>query len=266
MRHRKAGRKFKRSPSHRRMLLRNLATSLLEHGRIETTLAKAKEVQPFVEKLITLARDGWNLNNFRRVLAVLTKKDVAFQLFNEIGPRSRTGRAATPASTSSPRSARATPPRWRVISPAREPTSRSRRRPSPAVVAAASRLVTVDRSGQGARHARTHPMGCGAAPGRRSARRRRTRRVAAHPAASLASRLPLLQDRPRRDPLGHGPRDRRRRRLPRHPSGEPRPRPARPQGAPRPPRRAARRPGRARRHRSCRGSAGPSRPPPAPTG
>src|SRR5207302_6502759 len=87
MRHRKAGRKFKRSPSHRRMLLRNLATSLLEHGRMETTLAKAKEVQPFVEKLITLAKDGWNLNNFRRVLAVVTKKDVAFKLFNEIGPR-----------------------------------------------------------------------------------------------------------------------------------------------------------------------------------
>jgi large subunit ribosomal protein L17 len=87
MRHRKAGRKFKRTPEHRRMLLRNLATALLEHGRIETTLAKAKEVQPFTEKLITLAREGWNLNNFRRVLAVVTKKDVAFKLFKEIGPR-----------------------------------------------------------------------------------------------------------------------------------------------------------------------------------
>jgi len=86
MRHRNAGRKFKRSPSHRRMLLRNLATSLLEHGRMETTLAKAKEIQPYVEKLITLAREGWNLNNFRRVLAVLTKKYVAFRLFKEIGP------------------------------------------------------------------------------------------------------------------------------------------------------------------------------------
>ena len=93
MRHLKAGRKFKRSPSHRRMLLRNLATALLEHGRIETTLAKAKELQPFAEKLITLAKDGWNLNNFRRVLAVVTKKDVAFRLFKEVGPRfqGRTG-------------------------------------------------------------------------------------------------------------------------------------------------------------------------------
>ena len=87
MRHRKAGRKFKRTPEHRRMLLRNLATALLEHGRIETTLAKAKEIQPYTEKLITLAREGWNLNNFRRVLAVVTKKDVAFKLFKEIGPR-----------------------------------------------------------------------------------------------------------------------------------------------------------------------------------
>ena len=87
MRHRKAGRKFKRSPSHRRMLLRNLATALLEHGRIETTLAKAKELQPYTEKLISQARGGFNLNEFRRVLAVVTKKDVAFKLFKEIGPR-----------------------------------------------------------------------------------------------------------------------------------------------------------------------------------
>jgi large subunit ribosomal protein L17 len=87
MRHRNAGRKFKRSPSHRRMMLRNLATSLFEHGRITTTLAKAKETQPFAEKLITLAKDGWNLNNFRRVLAVVTRKSVAFKLFKEIGPR-----------------------------------------------------------------------------------------------------------------------------------------------------------------------------------
>jgi len=87
MRHRKAGRKFKRSPSHRRMMLRNLATALLEHGKIETTLAKAKELQPYVEKLITLAKDGWNLNNFRRVLAVLTQKKIAFELFHTIGPR-----------------------------------------------------------------------------------------------------------------------------------------------------------------------------------
>ena len=73
MRHQKAGRKFKRSPEHRRMLLRNLATAALEHGKIKTTLAKAKEVQPYAEKLITLAKEGWNLNKFRRCLAVLTR-------------------------------------------------------------------------------------------------------------------------------------------------------------------------------------------------
>ncbi len=87
MRHRKAGRKFKRSPSHRRMLLRNLATSLLEHGKMQTTLAKAKELQPYVEKLISQARDGFQLAQFRRVLAVLTRKEIAFKLFHEIGPR-----------------------------------------------------------------------------------------------------------------------------------------------------------------------------------
>jgi len=69
------------------MLLRNLATALLEHGKIQTTLAKAKEVQPFAEKLITLAKDGWNLDHFRRTLAVLTSKEVAYKLFHEIGPR-----------------------------------------------------------------------------------------------------------------------------------------------------------------------------------
>jgi large subunit ribosomal protein L17 len=69
------------------MLLRNLATALLEHGKISTTLPKAKELQPYVEKLITLAKDGFELNNFRRVQAVLTSKQVAFKLFHEIGPR-----------------------------------------------------------------------------------------------------------------------------------------------------------------------------------
>jgi len=87
MRHQKAGRKFKRSPSHRQMLLRNLATALIEHGRITTTLAKAKELQPYTEKLITLARGGWDTNQFRRCLAVLTSKDVAYKLFHEVGPR-----------------------------------------------------------------------------------------------------------------------------------------------------------------------------------
>lgn len=69
------------------MLLRNLATAVFEHGKIRTTLPKAKEVQPYVEKLITLAKDGWDLNKFRRCLAVLTSKQVTYKLFHDIGPR-----------------------------------------------------------------------------------------------------------------------------------------------------------------------------------
>ncbi len=98
MRHLKSGRKFKRSPSHRKMLFRNLATALLEHGKITTTLAKAKELQPYTEKLITLACRGLKrqakidgdrlpLNEFRRALSVLTSKDVCYKLFHEIAPR-----------------------------------------------------------------------------------------------------------------------------------------------------------------------------------
>lgn len=93
MRHQKAGRKFKRTPSHRQMLLRNLATDLLDHGKITTTLPKAKELRPFVEKLISLARGGLpeknpaQLAKFRRALAVLTRRDICFKLFYEIGPR-----------------------------------------------------------------------------------------------------------------------------------------------------------------------------------
>ena len=81
------------------MLLRNLATSLFEHERIETTLAKAKELQPYAEKLITTACRGLRrqrqtefpdrlpLAEFRRVLAVLTRKEIAYKLFFEVAPR-----------------------------------------------------------------------------------------------------------------------------------------------------------------------------------
>ena len=87
MRHLKAGRKLGRNASHRQALMRNLARALFEHGRIITTVEKAKELRPFAEKLITLAKDGWNLDHFRRCLAVLTSKQVAYKLFFEIGPR-----------------------------------------------------------------------------------------------------------------------------------------------------------------------------------
>ena len=58
MRHRIAGRQLNRSSAHRRAMFRNLAAALFEHGEIETTLPKAKAVQPFVEKLITVAKQG----------------------------------------------------------------------------------------------------------------------------------------------------------------------------------------------------------------
>ncbi|MHB8764474.1 MAG: 50S ribosomal protein L17 [Deferrisomatales bacterium] len=86
MRHRKTGRKLGRDSSHRKALFRNMVTSLFEHGRIETTDAKAKEVRRVAEKLITLGKRG-DLHARRRVLAYVRLKDVAAKLFSEIGPR-----------------------------------------------------------------------------------------------------------------------------------------------------------------------------------
>ena len=86
MRHLKSGRKLNRSPSHRRALLRNLAISLLEHERIITTKAKAKEVQPLAERLINLGKKG-GLHNLRLALAKLPHKPTVMKLFNDIGPR-----------------------------------------------------------------------------------------------------------------------------------------------------------------------------------
>jgi large subunit ribosomal protein L17 len=74
------------SPAHQRLILANLATSLFKHGRIHTTEVKAKRLRPFAEQLITKAKRG-DLHSLRRVLAVVPEKEVAFSLFNEIGPR-----------------------------------------------------------------------------------------------------------------------------------------------------------------------------------
>ena len=86
MRHRKKGRKLQRTASHRRAMLRNLATSLFRHERIETTTAKAKELRPYAERLITLARRG-DLHARRLVARKLLDREVLGKLFDEISPR-----------------------------------------------------------------------------------------------------------------------------------------------------------------------------------
>ena len=86
MRHRKAGRQLRRTSEQKLSLMRNLATSLIEHGAIETTEAKAKELRPFVEKLITKARDG-TLHARRLAGRHIQKRAAADRLFQEIGPR-----------------------------------------------------------------------------------------------------------------------------------------------------------------------------------
>jgi large subunit ribosomal protein L17 len=87
MRHRMEGRQFGRNSSHRKALFRNLVTSLLEHGRIETTEAKAKEIRGIAEKMITLGKRG-DLHAKRMALAYIQSRDVVAKLFDEIGPRS----------------------------------------------------------------------------------------------------------------------------------------------------------------------------------
>jgi len=86
MRHRAKGRQLSRTATHRRALLNNMATSLFEHGRIVTTEAKAKELRPFAEKLITLARRG-DLHARRLVERKVKDREVLAKLFSEIGPR-----------------------------------------------------------------------------------------------------------------------------------------------------------------------------------
>jgi large subunit ribosomal protein L17 len=86
MRHRAKGRQLSRTSTHRRALLNNMATSLFEHGRVITTEAKAKELRPFAEKLITLARRG-DLHARRLVERKIKDRETLSRLFSEIGPR-----------------------------------------------------------------------------------------------------------------------------------------------------------------------------------
>jgi len=94
MRHRNKTVKLGRTAEHRNALLANQACSLIEHGRIKTTLAKAKAVRPLAEKMITLAKSG-GLHARRRALAILHNNSArtasaVSKLFSELGPRSAT--------------------------------------------------------------------------------------------------------------------------------------------------------------------------------
>ena len=86
MRHRRAGRKLGRDSAHRKALYSNLASALIEHGRIKTTEAKAKEVRPIVEQMITLGKRG-DVAAHRQAVAFLRSKGIAHLLFSEVAPR-----------------------------------------------------------------------------------------------------------------------------------------------------------------------------------
>ncbi len=86
MRHRKAGNKLGRNPSHRRALLRNLVTSVVVEDSVETTVAKAKAVRPLVEKMITLGKRG-DVHARRQAAAFLMTSDSVSRLFATVAPR-----------------------------------------------------------------------------------------------------------------------------------------------------------------------------------
>ena len=86
MRHLKSGRKFSRETDHRKWLMRNLCTSLIENGRITTTEAKAKELRRWVERVITEAKAD-DVTARRRVAAQVTKPEVQEKLFLNLLPR-----------------------------------------------------------------------------------------------------------------------------------------------------------------------------------
>jgi large subunit ribosomal protein L17 len=86
VRHQRVGKKLGRDSAHRKALYSNLAGALIEHGRIKTTAAKAKEVKPIAEQMITLARRG-GVHARRQALAYLRSQDVVHKLFSDVGPR-----------------------------------------------------------------------------------------------------------------------------------------------------------------------------------
>ena len=92
MRHNILGRSLNRDSGHRKALYRNLVTALLKNEKIVTTEAKAKEVRPMAEKMITLGKKS-GLSSYRQAMAFITDKAVTEKVFSELGPRykERTG-------------------------------------------------------------------------------------------------------------------------------------------------------------------------------
>ena len=86
MRHNKAGRRLGRKTSHREAMFRNMVTSLLDHGKITTTDAKAKEIRVVAERMITLGKRG-DLHSMRLAASVIREKAVVSKLFSTIAPR-----------------------------------------------------------------------------------------------------------------------------------------------------------------------------------
>jgi large subunit ribosomal protein L17 len=86
MRHRKAGNRLGRTMSHRRALMRNMVSALVVHGKVETTLQKAKALRPVAERLISIGRED-TLAGRRRAAALLMGKEPVKALFDDVGPR-----------------------------------------------------------------------------------------------------------------------------------------------------------------------------------
>ena len=86
MRHNKSGRKLGRTTAHRKALNRNLTRSLILHGRIKTTVPKAKEMIPFASRLVTLAKEG-SLSARRRAIELMGESEAVTKLFNEMAPK-----------------------------------------------------------------------------------------------------------------------------------------------------------------------------------
>ncbi len=86
MRHARSGRKLNRTASHRKAMFANMAVALIKHEQIKTTLPKAKDLRPIVDRLITLGKRG-GLHARRQALATLRDDGIAAKLFDDLGPR-----------------------------------------------------------------------------------------------------------------------------------------------------------------------------------